>query len=183
MSFSTGGFYIFLAGAPLVSRTLFGTSAGELGFYIGSITAGFFLGSFIAGRLAAYRSLASMMVIGRVVACVGLAAGVGLFLAGYVHELSLFGATIFVGIGNGITMPSSSAGVMSIDPRLAGSAAGLAGAVMVGAGAILTMISSVVVTAETGAMALLGLMLGTALLGLAAAVWVAWLGPSDDQDA
>jgi DHA1 family bicyclomycin/chloramphenicol resistance-like MFS transporter len=50
-----------------------------------------------------------------------------MLLAGFVHVVSLFGATVFVGIGNGLTMPSSTAGALSVKPDLAGSASGLSG--------------------------------------------------------
>lgn len=179
MAMSTGAFFAFLAGAPLVSRTLFDMSAGELGVYIGSITGGFFVGSFVAGRFAGKLSLAKMMLIGRVVACLGLLGGIGLFLGGYVHEFSLFGATIFVGVGNGITMPSSRIGVMSVRPELAGSASGFAGALTLGGGALLTSITSFVISDENGALALLGMMFAASFLGLIAAVWVAVIDRSE----
>lgn len=174
-TFSTGAFYIFLAAAPLVTGILFDMSAGTLGIYLGSITGGFFLGSFIAARFSKKYSLAAMMLLGRVIACTGLLTGVALFALGIVHEFTLFGATIFVGIGNGVTMPSSNAGAMSVRSDLAGSASGLAGALTVGGGAILTGISGAIVTENTGAMGLLWMMFGVSFLGLLCAVWVHFL--------
>ena len=175
MAFSTGAFYTFLAGAPLVTRVLFDMSAGTLGIYLGSITGGFFLGSFIAARFSKEHSLATMMLAGRIIACTGLLIGVALLALGIAHEFTLFGATIFVGIGNGVTMPSSNAGAMSVRSDLAGSASGLAGALTVGGGAILTGVSGVIVTESTGAMGLLGMMFGASFLGLLCAVWVLFL--------
>lgn len=175
MTFSTGAFYVFLAGVPLIARVLFDMSAGTLGIYLGSITGGFFCGSYIAARFAKQYSLATMMLAGRIVACTGLLIGVALFMAGIVHELSLFGATIFVGIGNGITMPSANVGVMSVRANMAGSASGLAGALTVGGGAILTWISGAVVTVNAGVVSLLGMMLGASFLGLLCAVWIVFL--------
>lgn len=102
-------------------------SPAALGFYMGTITAGFMLGSFLSGRFASRVPLTTMMISGRIVASCGLVAGLALFLAGFVHVVSLFGATVFVGVGNGLTMPSSNAGALSVRPRLGGSAAGLAG--------------------------------------------------------
>lgn len=174
-AFSRGAFFVFLAGAPLVTRTLFAMSPGTLGFYIGTITIGFFLGSFLSGRYAARYSLTTMMISGRVVACVGLTMGLLLFLAGQVHVLSLFGATVFVGVGNGLTGPSASAGAMSVKPELAGSAAGLVGALTVGGGAVFTMISGAIITEDNGAYALLGMMLFSSAMGLFAAIYVAWV--------
>ena len=49
----------------------------------------------------------------------GLVVGLSLFFAGIVHEYALFGSTIFVGFGNGLTMPSANVGVMSVRDDLA----------------------------------------------------------------
>jgi Bcr/CflA subfamily drug resistance transporter len=170
MAFSTGAFYSFLTGAPLVAVAMLGLSPAVLGFYMGTITAGFGLGSFLSGRYAKRFPLTTMMISGRIVACAGLVVGLALFLAGFEHELSLFGATVFAGLGNGLTMPSCNAGALSVRPKLAGSAAGLAGALMVGSGAVLTSITGAIVTEENGAYALLGMMLFCTLMALIAAL-------------
>lgn len=167
---STGGFYTFLSGAPLVAVALLDVSPAELGIYLGSITGGFFVGNFFSGRFSERAGLTRMMIIGRAVACGGLAAGLVVFSFGEVSALSVFGATIFVGLGNGLTMPSSNAGTLSVRPTLAGSAAGFSGAMTVGFGAALSWVTGVVVTEETGAFGLVGLMLATTTMGLAAAV-------------
>ena len=172
MAFSTGAFYAFLGGAPLVAMTLLGMSPATLGFYMGTITAGFMLGSFLAGRYGKRYPLTTVMIAGRVIACVGLAAGLLLVTAGLVNEVTLFGATMCVGLGNGLTMPSSSAGAMSVRPDLAGSASGLAGALTVGGGALLSSITGAVVTQDNGAFGLLGMMLFSSLMALAAALYV-----------
>ena len=175
MAFSVGAFYTFLTGAPLVAVSLLGLSPAELGFYLGTITAGFAFGSFLSGRFAKRHALTSMMIAGRLVATAGLLLGFGLFLAGQVHVLSLFGATIFVGLGNGLTMPSSNAGALSVRPKLAGSAAGLAGALAVGLGALLTSLTGTVVNEATGVYGLLGMMLACVALSLLAALSVLWI--------
>ncbi|MBT3786746.1 MAG: multidrug effflux MFS transporter [Alphaproteobacteria bacterium] len=180
MAFSAGAFYAFLGGVPLVAKTVFGMSATSLGFYIGTITAGFLLGSFLSGRFARYYQLTTMMIMGRIVACVGLVLGLGLFLTGVVHVFSLFGACMFVGIGNGLTMPSSSAGAMSVRPRLAGSASGLSGALTVGGGAVMASITGILVTEQNGIYPLLGTMLFSSLMGLIAALYVLWVDRSEE---
>jgi MFS family permease len=116
-----------------------------------------------------------MMIVGRIVACAGLLGGLVLVLAGYVNVMSLFGATVFVGLGNGLTMPSCSVGAMSVRPKLAGSAAGLAGALTVGAGAVLTSIAGAILTQANGAYTLLGMMLFSSLTALVAAFYVLWI--------
>jgi Bcr/CflA subfamily drug resistance transporter len=172
MAFSTGAFYVFLGSAPLVAATVLEISPATLGFYMGTITAGFVLGSFLSGRFAARQALTTMMIAGRIAACAGLVLGLALLLGGVVHVASLFGACVFVGVGNGLTMPSSSAGAMSVRPALAGSASGLSGALTVAGGALMSAISGAILTEANAAYALLGMMLLSSLLGLAAALYV-----------
>lgn len=169
-AFSTGTFYTFLAGAPLVAEHQFGLSPAVLGICMGSITGGFLFGSFLAGKISARHSLTQMMVAGRLIACAGLAAGLLSVWMGGTDPLLYFGATVFAGLGNGITMPSSNSGVMSINPSLAGSAAGLTGAMTVGTGAALTSLAGAVLTPQNAAVGLLALMLAAGLIALAAAV-------------
>jgi len=180
MAFSTGAFYAFLGGVPLVAKTMFGMSTTSLGFYIGTITAGFLLGSFLSGRFAKHYPLTTMMIAGRIVACVGLVFGLGLFLSGVIHVFSLFGACAFVGVGNGITMPSSSAGAMSMRPKLAGSASGLSGALTVGCGAVMASITGALVTEQNGVYPLLGMMLFSSLMGMVAALYVHWVDRTEE---
>jgi MFS transporter, DHA1 family, multidrug resistance protein len=45
-----------------------------------------------------------------------------------------------MGLGNGMTLPSANAGVVSVRPHLAGSASGLGGALQIGGGAGLATI-------------------------------------------
>lgn len=174
-AFSTAAFFAFLAGAPLVTRVLYDMPVGTLGVYLGSITAGFFFGSFIGARFTRGFSLGQTMLVGRIAACSGLMIGIVLFTFGITHEFALFGATIFVGIGNGITSPSSSAGAMSVRADLAGSASGLSGALSVGGGAIVTWITGAIVAVNAGGLALLWVMFSVSFLGLLCALWVLFL--------
>lgn len=167
-AFSTGAFYIFLTGAPLVAMAEFGVTTAELGFYIGTITSGFMLGGFIAGRCAPHYPPTTMMLAGRLIACLGLTLGCLWLWLGFLTPLLFFGSTVFVGLGNGITMPSSNASAMSVRPRLAGSAAGLNGATVVGSGAVLTSLTGVLLPAEEPAPVLLLLMLMASSVGLMA---------------
>ncbi len=64
---------------------------------------------------------------------------------------------------------------MSVRPELAGSASGLSGALTVGGGAVLASITGAILTEENGAYTLLGMMLFSSLMALAAAVYVFWI--------
>jgi len=175
MAFSMGALYAFLAAAPLVATAVLRMSPATLGIYMGSTAAGFILGSFVAGRFAAHYPLTTMIVAGRVVAFAGLTVGLGLLLAGIVHEFSLFGSCVFLGVGNGISMPSSNVGAMSVRPELVGSAAGLSGALTGAGGALMSGITSTVLSEANAAFVLLGMMLVSSTMALLAALFVLWL--------
>ncbi len=172
MTFGIGAFYAFLAGAPLVAAVVFGMSPAMLGLCLGSITAGFSFGSFLSGRYASRIGLTGMMIIGRTVAAVGLGVGLILLGLGVLHPVTFFGATICAGIGNGLTTPSANAGAMSVRPQLAGSAAGLSGAMIIGSGAVMTSAVGAALTEANAAAMLLSFMFAAALAGLAAASYV-----------
>ncbi len=171
-AFSTGTFYVFLAGAPLVAVTLLGLSPAELGFYMGTITAGYMLGSFLSGRYAKRFALTTMMISGRIVGNAGVILALILFASGVNHVEALFGSLVLVGLGNGLTMPSCNAGILSVRPNLAGSAAGLAGALTISGGALLTTATGLAVTEENGAYGLLASMLTCTVVSLIATLYV-----------
>lgn len=175
MAFSTGAFYAFLAGAPLAATAGFGFTPGRLGIYMGTITAGFVLGSFLAGRYAKHVRLTTTMLAGRFIACGGLVAGVILLLAGVTHPSAFFVPCALAGLGNGLTMPGATAGAISARPGLSGSAAGLAGAVTVAGGAAIAALTGAIVTAENSGYAVLGMMLASSCLALLTCFTVLWI--------
>ncbi|GAU04114.1 MFS transporter [Burkholderia stabilis] len=172
MAFSTGSFYAFLAGAPLAAKTLLGIAPAEIGFYMGTITAGFVCGSFLAARVARRYPLATTILCGRVVACAGPLIGLALVFGGATHAIAWFGPCVLVGIGNGLTNPGAHAGAVSVRPDLAGSASGLAGAMTIAGGAALSSLTGAVLTAGNAGYAPLAMMLLSAAFALSAAVCV-----------
>ena len=177
--FSVGAFYVFITGAPLIAADFFGISTAELGIFIGSITVGFMAGTFISTRLAPRYDVTTMMLAGRIAACVGLGGGIVILLSGELHIATYFGATIFVGIGNGLTIPSANAGALSVRPDLAGTAAGLNGAMMVGGGAVLTSLTGAVLHGPDAPLILLAIMFGASFLALLATLWARAMRPAD----
>ncbi len=179
MAFSIGGFYSFITGAPLVAAAWFDLSPAMLGLGIGIITGGFMVGNFITGRIAARTRLTTMILAGRVVASTGPLIGVVLFLSGLGSVWVFFGSAIFVGFGNGLTNANASAGLMSVRPQLAGSAAGLSGAMIVALGAVITSVTGAFVSPENGPYLVLGMMCASSFAGLLAALYVRWVDVQD----
>jgi DHA1 family bicyclomycin/chloramphenicol resistance-like MFS transporter len=168
-AFSVGAYYAFLAGAPLAASG-FDLSPAVLGLYMGSITGGFMVGSFMAGRLAGRWPVTKIMIAGRIVACAGLLLGLILFAAGIGHVLALFGPCLFVGVANGLTQPSASAGAISVRATHMGSAAGLAGAITVAGASITAAVAGAVLNEENARSGLLLVMLCSAVIALGAAL-------------
>ena len=171
-AFSIGSFYAFLAGAPLVAATVLHLSPETLGFSMGLITLGFFVGTFISARISARYALTTMMIAGRLVSCLGPLVGLVLFGFGVLNVYTLFGAVMVTGFGNGLTVPSAGVGALSVRPQLAGSASGLSGALTVGGGAIVSSATGAVVGGDWAAYILLAVMLASAFMGLLAALYV-----------
>jgi MFS transporter, DHA1 family, multidrug resistance protein len=134
---ASGSFFAFLGGGPWVASEVLGMAPAELGFYFGFIAAGYMIGNFLSGRYSGRVGLNRMMLLGGIVSSGGLIAGVAMLALGLLHPVSFFGSILFVGLGNGLSLPSANAGMVSVRPHLAGSASGLGGALMIGGGAAL----------------------------------------------
>lgn len=170
MGFGVGAFYLFIAGAALVGQESFMLRTAIVGLGIGTITGGFFLGSFLAGRFSQAVGPLRMLVVGRLVGVIGIALALLAFTIGLGHPLTFFGGAITAGISNGLCTPSAKAGAMAVRPKIAGSASGLSGAVTVGVGAVVTPLPGLFLTPQNGPWLTLAMMLVLSLGGLAAAL-------------
>lgn len=173
MTFGIGCFYVFLAGAPLVAEAVFDLEPAAVGIALGIITAGFFVGNAVSKQVSERAGLGRMILAGRISAVSGMAlSALALIFAGP-NLWVFFGCVVLVGLGNGLSTPSANAGVMSVDPALAGSAAGLAGALIMAGGAVLTsgvgwIMTKGLLPPEHMLVLLIGVV---ALFGLAAGIW------------
>jgi len=147
-------------------------SPATLGLFFGAPALGYFLGNFITGRFATRYGVDRMVLWGCIANASGGAISLLIFSAGYGSPLSFFGMMTLVGLGNGLSIPNATAGMLSVRPHLAGTASGLGGAIMIGGGAGLSAWVGVLLTPETGAFPLLWMMFITALLGLCAILLV-----------
>jgi len=169
-AFSVGAFYVFVTGVPYVAAAVWGLSPAEVGIGLGSITGGFLVGAAISARKARRLGMAVMLASGRAVSVTAVALALAVFAAGVSHPLALFGLTLFVGLGNGLTLPAANAGTMSVRPELAGTAAGLSGALSMALGAVLSTLTALVVERSATPGALLAMIMGCVLLSLVAAL-------------
>jgi DHA1 family bicyclomycin/chloramphenicol resistance-like MFS transporter len=119
--------------------------------------------------------MTAMMIAGSVVAILGVGASLYLFSHGQATPLGFFGGISLVGVGNGLALPSANAGMLSVRPRLAGSASGLGGALMIGGGAALSVLSGALLGPETGPFPMLWVMMTSAVLALLAVLYVLYV--------
>ena len=160
---SSGAFFAYLGGAPFVATELFGMSPSMMGLYFGAPALGYFFGNFLSGRYSARIGVNTMVKWGCYINFAGISLSLLLFLAGAGTAETFFGLMTFVGLGNGMSIPNATSGALSVRPHLAGTASGLSGAIMLGGGAGLSALAGALLSPETGAYPLLGLMLVTAI--------------------
>jgi DHA1 family bicyclomycin/chloramphenicol resistance-like MFS transporter len=143
-----------------------------LGVQFFLIAAGYMVGNFISGRYTRRFGTMTMMFSGSVVSLIGIVIAAMILLAEIDAATAFFAPLALSGVGNGLTLPSSNAGIVSVQPRLAGSASGLGGAITVGGGAALSTLSGAILNDEGSAMPLLIVMAVSTVLALAATAFV-----------
>jgi MFS transporter, DHA1 family, multidrug resistance protein len=135
-SLASAVFFAFLAGAPFVMIEIMVRSPAEYGLYYALVPSGYILGNFASGRFAGGAGLNRMILVGTLVASVGVAAMAISFFVGFMNPAALFLPMFMIAAGNGLVLPSGIAGVVSVRPDMAGAAAGLSGSLQIGFGAV-----------------------------------------------
>ncbi len=171
MTFASGTFFAFIGGAPFVGDVVYDLSATEVGLYLAITPMGYATGNGISGRFANRIGLYRMILTGALVTLIGMSMTLVTAQAGMAHPLGFFAFTFTIGLGNGLILPSANAGMLDIRPELAGSAAGLGGAIMTFCGAILSALAALTLTQTSGAYPLIFCILGSSALCLACALY------------
>ncbi len=126
-AFSVGVFFAFVGGTPYIMAELLGRPTNEYGLYFIGVAASFMAGNFVAGRLSPIVGVDRMITLGSIVALIATAVLSSGMALSELTPLLLFGSMAGVGLGNGMSVPNSLAGVVSVDPSRAGAAAGFSG--------------------------------------------------------
>lgn len=147
--FASGMFFSFLGGAPFVSEKVLGLTPDRYGLYFVLIALGYSAGNFLSGKFAAKLGVYKMIMLGNILGLISIAAMILWFLFGDATPIKLFGPMFFLSIANGLVLPSSMAGTVSVRPELAGSAAGLSGSFQMLFGALLSYFVGVVLPLST----------------------------------
>jgi DHA1 family bicyclomycin/chloramphenicol resistance-like MFS transporter len=169
---SSGAFFSFLGGAPFVGSEIFGLSPSALGLLFGAPALGYAFGNFVSGRYSVRLGLTRMVLAGSLILCGGLTVLLVLTLAGLGGPIVFFSLVTFVGLGNGMTLPSATAGLMSVRPDLAGSASGLGAALTIGGGAAMAALAGALLVPGGTEVPLIAVMLSTSVVSVVAILGV-----------
>ena len=170
--FASGAFFAYLGGAPFVGSEIYHLDPAHLGLLFGAAALGYLFGNWISGRYSVRFGIDRLILWGTIISSAGLAASLLLHLLGLAHPVVFFGFMVPLGFGNGLVMPNAVAGTLSVRPRLAGSASGLGGALMIGGGAALSAFAGTLLSVESGAAPLIVLMFGSSMLSIVAILLV-----------
>jgi len=170
--FASGAFFAFLGGAPYVATEMLGLGPSDYGIYFAVVSVGYMAGNYMSGRFSRSMGVNRMLLAGNIVAAAAALISICLFSAGYMHPLSLFAPTALIAVGNGMVLPNSNAGMVSVRPHLAGSASGLGGTMQIGLGAVLAFVAGALLTPQSGPQPLLWVMLSSLLLGVLSTLYV-----------
>jgi len=165
-AFGSGAFFAYLGGAPAVGAEVYALDPQSVGLFLGAPAFGYFFGNFIAGRYSKSIGIDLMVLYGLTLALFGMSLSFAISALGYGSALSFFGFMTFVGLGNGMSIPNATAGMLAIKPELAGTASGLGSAMMIGGGAALSAFAGPVLHMGSGDLALIALMWLSVFIGI-----------------
>jgi len=171
-AFGAGAFFAYLGGGPFVGSIVYNLSPEMLGLYFGAPAIGYFFGNFLSGRFTIRFGIDAMILWGLLIIFFGLSLSMVCSYVGYGTVETFFGFMIFVGLGNGLTIPNATAGMLSVRPHLAGTASGLGGAMMIAIGAALSTLAGAFLIPGSNEMPLLMLMWFSSLSGVAVIIYV-----------
>ena len=165
ISFASAAFFAFIGGSPYVVMELMGHSPKEYGFYFMVVGLSYMIGNFVTTRTTETWGINVLINLG-----IYLAAAGGLFLLicyfmGILNAPILFAAMSAIALANGLSLPTSIAGAIGVDPERIGAAAGLSGFLQIAAGAAASFIVGNMLSHS--AAPLVYIMSGSAFLALA----------------
>jgi len=138
---STGIWFSFVGGAPFLISGILGLPSQVWGEWFIISAAAFMAGNFLAGRFSERLGLDRSILTGTLITFAGVLSLFTGALMGLLSPASLFLPVSLLSLGQGLSMPNALAGVVSVNPRIAGTASGLSGFLQLGTGAIATQIA------------------------------------------
>ena len=148
-AFAAGTFFSFLGGGTFIGAVVYKLSPQILGLYFAVPAFGFLLGTVFAGKCSTVVGIDNMIIIGLGILVLGLSLPLCLSFLDLGTAETFFGFMALVGLGNGICMPNATAGMLAVKPQLAGAASGLGGSMMIGFGALVSIVAGFILTDDS----------------------------------
>ena len=123
--FCTGAFLVAATAASGLMKELLHRPSAEFGLYFLLFPFGFLFGNFITSRIGNRVANETMVLAGSVLSLAAVTAQASLLLGGHVTPLTLFAPGFFITMAQGLSLSYAQAGAMAINPKLAGTAAGM----------------------------------------------------------
>lgn len=158
-SLGSSTFFAFLGGGPHVIVTLMGRTSAEYGIWFAASSIGYMAGNFMASRLSPRHGIEPLIIGGIACEVVGvIVATIVVVLAPDGGPTIVFVPQTIISLGNGLMLPGTIAGAVSIRPQAAGTAAGITGCFHMWVGAAVTQFSGMLLASATSALPLAVLM-------------------------
>ena len=163
-AFSIATFFSFAAGAPYVVIVVMGEPASVYGAFFIIVSAAFMVGNFAAGKISERVGIERMVLVGSWIGFSGtVLCLICILIFGWTPSALFIPGTVLA-FGNGLAMPNSMAGAISVDPRNAGAASGLMGFLQMLMAAVFAQLAGMWQNGTP--YPLLGFMIGAALLAV-----------------
>jgi DHA1 family bicyclomycin/chloramphenicol resistance-like MFS transporter len=123
---TTATFMTLATASSVLMKEVLRRPATEFGLYFAMVPLGFIAGSLISSRIANRAPVERMVLAGAGIGFAAVLVQASLLLSGRLTPLVLVVPGAFVTFGQGLSLPFAQAGAMTIVPRLAATAAGMA---------------------------------------------------------
>ncbi len=123
--FSTGTFLTVATASSTFMKELLNRPSVEFGFFFVLFPLGFLSGSFISTRLTGRVAAETMVMAGATLSLAAVVVQSSFLMTGHLSPLVLFIPGFFITMAQGLALPFGQAAAMAVNPRLAGTAAGL----------------------------------------------------------
>jgi DHA1 family bicyclomycin/chloramphenicol resistance-like MFS transporter len=123
--FCTASFLVTATAASTLLKEMLHRPSTEFGFYFLAFPFGFLSGNFITSRIGTRIANETMVFAGSLLVLATVMTQSFVQLSGTITPLTLFVPGFFISMAQGISLPYAQAGAMAINPKLAGTAAGI----------------------------------------------------------
>ena len=171
-----GTYSSIVGGTPFIVIQLMERSADAYGLAMGLVMAAFGTGNFIAGRISTKVGVDPMVAWGTTIGVVCGLVLASLWVSGWLTPVTLFVPIAVLWLTQGMVVPNAMAGSVSVNPRMAGAAAGITGFLQMVFGAGASYLVGVLLTDSAGPMVFI-VVIGSTIAWLAHGLGVRWVRP------